>query len=86
MPEYNEQNIQQHLNGMTDVADVVYRIINEEYFRDFITPESLTVVMKRQIDHLNLMLGMEHIQTSGVDLQYFEQAKNDGNVWINNNQ
>lgn len=86
MPEYTEQDIQQHLNGMTDVTGVIYQIINGEYFTDSINPEPLTVIMERQIHHLNLMLGMEHIQTSGVNLQQFEQAKNDGNVWINNNQ
>lgn len=84
--EYTQQDTQAHLNGMKDVSDLVYQLISGEYIINRLNVDTLAVVMKRQIDHLNLMLGMDHIQNSGADLTYFEKARDDGNAWLQNNQ
>lgn len=85
MPEYTQQDTQVHINGMKDVSDLVYQLISGEYIVNPLSPDTPAVVMKRQTDHLNLMLGMDHIQNSGADLTYFEKARDDGTAWINNN-
>ena len=85
MPEYTQQDTQVHINGMKDVSDLVYQLISGEYIVNPLSPDIPAVVMKRQTDHLNLMLGMDHIQNSGADLTYFEKARDDGTAWINNN-
>ena len=85
MPEYTQQDTQVHINGMKDVSDLVYQLISGEYIVNPLRPDTPAVVMKRQTDHLNLMLGMDHIQNSGADLTYFEKARDDGTAWINNN-
>lgn len=84
--EYTQQDTQVHINGMKDVSDLVYQLISGEYIINRLNTDTLAVVMKRQIDHLNLMLGMDHIQNSGADLTYFEKARDDGNAWLQNNQ
>lgn len=84
--KYTQQDTQAHLNGMKDVSDLVYQLISGEYIINRLNTDTLAVVMKRQIDHLNLMLGMDHIQNSGADLTYFEKARDDGNAWLQNNQ
>ncbi len=83
--EYTQQDTQAHLSGLKDVSDLVYKIINAEYITGSVFSESLTVVMKRQTDHISIMLGKEHIQNSGADLSYFENALSDGLAWASAN-
>ena len=83
--QYTQEDTQAHLNGLKDVSDLVYGIINGEYIRGSVLSESLTVVMKRQTDHISLMLGKEHIQNSGADLSYFQNALGDGLAWASAN-
>ena len=90
MKNYNftQDQIQEHLKGMTDVKDVIYKIIAGLYEHlDTINPEPLTTIMNRQINHLIFMLNtVQDINDSAADLSSFETAITDGKNWIQNNQ
>lgn len=89
MENYNftQDQIQEHLKGMSDVKGVIYKIISGSYEHlDTINPEPLATVMSRQINHLIFMLNtIQDINNSGADLSVFETAITDGKNWINNN-
>ena len=83
--EYTQEDIQAHLKGLKNVSDVIYQIINGEFLVENIQTGYLTKTMKRQTDHVSLMLGKEHIQNSGADLTSFQKALDDGLAWISGN-
>ena len=85
MVEYTQEDTQTHLKGLEDVSDVIYQIINGQSVVGNIETDSLTKTMKRQTDHVSLMLGKEHIQNSGADLTSFQKALDDGLAWISGN-
>jgi hypothetical protein len=90
MENYNftQNQIQEHLKGMSDVKDVIYKIISGSYEHlDTINSEPLTTIMNRQINHLIFILNtIQDINNSGADLSIFEIAITDGKNWIENNQ
>jgi hypothetical protein len=88
MENYNftTEEVEQHIKGMRDVKEVIYKIINNLYEHlNPIQPISLNVVMKRQTDHLTFMLTIQDIVEYGTDLSEFETAITDGNNWLQNN-
>lgn len=89
MQNYNftQQEVENHLNGMADVKDLIYKIIDGTFpLPDRINPEPVSGIMKRQIEHLNIMLGIGDIVDSGADLTSFTNAIAAGNQWLQNNQ
>jgi len=88
MENYNftTEEIEEHLKGMRDVKDVVYKIINDLYeHTNPIQPISLNTIMKRQTDHLAFMLTIPDITEYGIDLSEFQTAIDDGINWLKNN-
>jgi len=83
--EYTQEDTQAHLKGLKNVSDVIYQIINGQFVVGNIETDSLTKTMKRQTDHVSLMLGKEHIRNSGADLTSFQKALDDGLAWISTN-
>ncbi len=85
MVEYTQEDTQAHLKGLENVSDVIYQIINGEFVVGNMESQSLTKTIKRQTDHISLMLDKEHIQNSGADLTSFQKALDDGLAWISAN-
>lgn len=83
--QYTQEDAQAHLKGLKNISDLVYEIINGNCVAGSIVSESLRTIMKRQTDHISLMLDKEHIQNSGVDLSYFQNALSDGLAWMSAN-
>ena len=79
--EYTPEDTAEHIQGLQDVADLIQIIIAGTYPANTINPESPTALMGRQTGHIRIMLGMPHIQASGVDLTPFETAADDGEAW-----
>lgn len=89
MQNYNftQQEVENHLSGMADVKDLICKIIDGTFPPpDRIDPEPVSDVMKRQIGHLNVMLGIRDIVDSGADLTVFTDAIAAGNQWLQNNE
>ena len=81
--EYTPEDTAEHIQGLQDVANLIQIIIAGNYPANTINPESPTALMGRQTGHIRIMLGMPHIQASGVDLAPFETAADDGESWAN---
>lgn len=84
---FTQTQIDEYVHGIEDVKVLIYKIINGEYVNtNPIQPESIPDTMRRQVNHLQLMLGIQAILDSGVDVVSIEIAIQDGMVWLQNNQ
>lgn len=77
-PELTEQEkTQNQISAMGDSVWLINKLINEGNHS-----ENIHDTIDRNVRHLEIMLGKDHIQNSGSDLTQFETAITDGKAFI----
>lgn len=72
---------QEYLNGLEDVKNVIDSILNNTFDQSScLLPEKLTIIMKKQIDHIKEML----ILFPNDDLSIYHNKVLDAENWILN--
>lgn len=80
MPRQQEltpvQKAQRQISAMGDSVDLINRLISQGQHT-----ENVHETIDRNVRHLEIMLGKDHIQNAGADLTSFETAVTDGNAF-----
>jgi hypothetical protein len=71
------QQAAKHLEAMGHSVDLILRLVAEDVHSD-----EIHATIKRNTDHLALMLGKGIITNSGADLTSFQEAVSDGEAFI----
>jgi hypothetical protein len=83
MPRFNreelteEQKVARHIEAMGHSEQLVLELVAAG-----VHSEDIHSTIKRNTDHLSLMLGKEMISTSGADLTAFQEAVTLGEAFI----
>lgn len=75
--EFSHEETAEHLRGLQASADLIGSLIAA----DERTDEAIAT-MDRNVRHLEIMLGMAHIQQSGTDFAPYTSAITAGKAWL----
>ena len=78
-----EDKIQDYLNGMRDVASVIQSVLDSSYVSTSLTPEPLHRFMKRQVNHMNIMMSLDCMKNE--NFSEFENIMMLANQWLSEN-